>query len=191
MINELDFAHFDFSRSDLDRVGLTFIDSCCLHGACGSCAALNGFLSIFPWHFLLSVKLFSNLGSSLKNLGTYLLILLLVVLCLVDKGHRISLLIELHFIWLRAQTQYRGKNFLSLQRILIEDIVDCYFFFTRSVAAAYIVLLLSITKHLIFILSPVNRVKQWLAEGCIIRCIHVLIQPSASHLLITVLRIHI
>jgi hypothetical protein len=182
MINELDFAHFDFSRSDLDRVGLTFIDSCCLHGACGSCAALNGFLSIFPWHFLLSVKLFSNLGSSLKNLGTYLLILLLVVLCLVDKGHRISLLIELHFIWLRAQTQYRGKNFLSLQRILIEDIVDCYFFFTRSVAAAYIVLLLSITKHLIFILSPVNRVKQWLAEGCIIRCIHVLIQPSASHL---------
>jgi hypothetical protein len=98
MINELDFAHFDFSRSDLDRVGLTFIDSCCLHGAGGSCAALNGFLSIFPWHFLLSVKLFSNLGSSLKNLGTYLFILLLVVLCLVDKGYCISLLIELHII---------------------------------------------------------------------------------------------
>ena len=182
MINELDFAHFDFSRSDLDRVGLTFIDSCCLHGACGCCAALNGILSSLPWRFLLSVKLFSYLGSSLKNLGTYLLFLLLVVLSLVNKGHSISLLIELHIIWLRAQTQYRRKDFLSLQRILIEDIVDCYFFFTRSVAAAHIVLLLRIIVYLIFILSLVYRVKQWLAEGCIIRCIHVLIQPSASHL---------
>ena len=191
MINELDFAHFDFSRSDLDWVGLTFIDSCCLHGACGCCAALNGILSSLPWRFLLSVKLFSYLGSSLKNLGTYLLFLLLVVLSLVNKGYCISLLIELHIIWLRAQTQYRRKDFLSLQRILIEDIVDCYFFFTRSVAAAHIVLLLRIIVYLIFILSLVYRVKQWLAEGCIIRWIHVLIQPSVIHLSITVLWIHI
>ena len=57
--NELDLAHLDFSRSDLDRARMSFVDPYGL-----VYCSLGG----LPGRLLLSVKLFSNLGPSLENL---------------------------------------------------------------------------------------------------------------------------
>ena len=87
------FTHLDFSRSDLDRVRLSFVDSYGL---------VNCSLGGLPGRLLLSVKLFSNLGTSLENLGTYLLILLLIVFSLIDKGYCVPFIVKVHVVRLVA-----------------------------------------------------------------------------------------
>ena len=91
--NELDLAHLDFSRSDLDRVRLSFVDPYGL-----VYCSLGG----LPGRLLLSVKLFSNLGTGLENLGTYLLVLLLIVFSLVSKRYCVPFIVEVHVVWLVA-----------------------------------------------------------------------------------------
>ena len=122
--NELDLAHLDFSRSDLDRVRLSFVDPYGL-----VYCSLGG----LPGRLLLSVKLFSNLGPSLENLGTYLLVLLLIVFSLVGKRYCVSFIVEVHVVRLVAQAQNCWKDFLRLHRVLAEHTVNRHFFFTHHV----------------------------------------------------------
>ena len=87
-----------------------------------------------PRSFLLSVKLFSNLGPSLINLGTYLLVLLLIVFGLVGKRYCIPFIVEVHVVRLVAQAQNCWKDFLRLHRVLAENTVNRHFFFTHHVS---------------------------------------------------------
>jgi hypothetical protein len=80
----LHFVHLEFCRSDLDRVWLTFVESCCLIFCCtvGLPRRLSGVPAART--VLLSIKLFSKLWSCLVNLGTYRLVLELFIR-LIDK----------------------------------------------------------------------------------------------------------
>jgi hypothetical protein len=86
-----------------------------------------------PGRLLLSVKLFSNLGPGLENLGTYLLVLLLIVFGLVGKRYCVPFIVEVHVVRLVAQAQNCWKDFLCLHRVLAEHTVNRHFFFTHHV----------------------------------------------------------
>ena len=58
----MDLAHLDLCRGDLDWVRLRFVDACCLVWI-----PTRG----LPRRLFLSIKLFSNFGTSLVNLRTY------------------------------------------------------------------------------------------------------------------------
>ena len=79
------FVHLEFCRSDLNWVWLTILISCWL--------VYNTFYGL-PRRLLLSIKLFSNLWSCLKNLWTYWM-MILRLFRLIDKGLSISQRIEL------------------------------------------------------------------------------------------------
>ena len=96
-------------------------------------AAQLGTSGTYSATVLLSVKLFSNLGPSLENLGTYLLVLLLIVLSLVDKRYCVPFIVEVHVVRLVAQAQNCWKDFLCLHRVLAEHTVNRHFFFTHHV----------------------------------------------------------
>ena len=123
--NELDFAHLNFCRCDLDRVRLSFVYSYGL-----VYCSLGG----LPGRRLLSVKLFSNLGPGLENLGTYLLVLLLIVFTLVGKRYCVPFIVEVHVVRLVAQAQNCWTDFLCLHRVLVEHTVNRHFFFTHHVS---------------------------------------------------------
>ena len=82
----LNFAHLEFCRSDLDWIWLDFAISCCL--------VFNSTIGL-PRRLLLSIKLFSKLWSCLVNLWTYWLILKLFI-CLIDKSYSVFQGIWLH-----------------------------------------------------------------------------------------------
>ena len=92
LIKNLNFVHLEFCRGYLERVRLVFIPTCCL--------VLNSIVGL-ALRRLLSIKLISQLRTSLVNYWTYQLFILLIVR-LVNKRLSVCDLIEVSIVslWL-------------------------------------------------------------------------------------------
>ena len=167
----LHFVHLEFCRSDLDWVRLTFVVSCCLFFCC---------TVGLPRRLLLSIKLFSKLGSCLVNLGTYRLVLLLFI-GLIDKDYSVTQGVGLQIVLTWIQADNGGKDFLGLICITIDQRVDSKLF-------SALMLVFGIKISILVFLS-IYRVKLRLAECCIIWVLHWIIKiPLIDFLCIELLK---
>jgi hypothetical protein len=144
LIKNLNFVHLEFCRGYLERVRLGF-PSCCLVFNSNVGLALRR---------LLSIKLISQLRTSLVNHWTYQLFILLIVR-LVNKRLSVCDLIEVSIVSLWLKTQYLRIQLLRLIKIsLSQHLIDSILLFARIVFLS------------------IYWIKLRLTEGCIIRIFH-------------------
>jgi len=144
LIKNLNFVHLEFCRGYLERVRLGF-PSCRLVFYSNVGLALRR---------LLSIKLISQLRTSLVNHWTYQLFILLIFR-LVNKRLSVCDLIEVSIVSLWLKTQYLRIQLLRLIRISMSQyLIYSILFFAR-----------------IAFLS-INWIELWLSKGCIIRIFH-------------------
>ena len=145
LIKNLYLIHLEFCRGYLERVRLVFIPACCL--------VLNSNVGL-ALRRLLSIKLISQLRTSLVNHWTYQLFILLIFR-LVNKRLSVCDLIEVSIVSLWLKTQYLRIQLLRLIRISMSQyLIYGILFFAR-----------------IAFLS-INWIELWLSKGCIIRIFH-------------------
>ena len=107
LIKNLNFVHLEFCRGYLERVRLVFIPTCCL--------VLNSIVGL-ALRRLLSIKLISQLRTSLVNHWTYQLFILLIFR-LVNKRLSVCDLIEVSIVSLWLKTQYLRIQLLRLSSV--------------------------------------------------------------------------
>ena len=178
----LNLAHLDLCRGDLDWVRLRFVDTCCLVWIP---------IRSLPRRLFFSIKLISKLGTSLVNLRTYNWKLEFVCIIILDylwmsKTRSVRRYpaylacsvcmyvfgVQIHIVFWIFQTQDLRNNLFSLIGITVKKCIDSLLLFTN-------ILLLIFYLINSIILIFVNRFEKNISKSWIIT-VHLLLFPTAK-----------